>query len=126
MISINTKNLENEPSPLYCHFNGQGIAQPAFVCLSKDGLVSANYSLDLNCHLPFDFNQTVYWRFRKSTMPGNSIITLLKSAEVIALLEKVHAEHSVEWDGRNWVGVLGEYAAEASNQLAEIFYPDLC
>lgn len=121
-ITINTENLRGEIAPLYCRCQGQTNAQPAYVELGEDGYVSADYSGEIGNGVPFTVwhRRTLRWAV-PSQSSGNALADLIESADIVALLERVSAGHTVEWDGSNFVGSLDDDARAASDELESIF-----
>lgn len=121
-ITINTDNLRNELAPLYRRLHGQYQPQPAYVYLDEDGNVHADYCGIIGAGQPMDVwnGRTLRWSVNPE-VNGDHLAELLESDEVRALLERVHAGHSVEWDGSNYVGRLTDDARDASDELERIF-----
>lgn len=122
MIAIHTGNLRGQLAPLYRRFSGRYQPQPAYVTLDKDGNVRANYCGLIGAGQPMDvwLGLTRRWGVNPE-VNGDQIADLLESGRVRALLERVHAGHSVEWDGSNYVGRLTDDARRASDTLWLIF-----
>lgn len=122
MITIHTDNLRGELAPLYRRFSGHYQPQPAHVCLDENGNVRADYCGIIGTGQPMDvwLGRTRRWSVNPE-VNGDQIADLLESDKVRALLERVHAGHSVEWDGSNYVGRLTDDAREASDALGLIF-----
>lgn len=123
MITIHTDNLRRgELAPLYRRFSGQYQPQPAYVSLDEDGNVHADYCGIIGSGQPMDVwhGRTRRWGVNPE-VNGDRLADLLESGKVRALLERVHAGHSVEWDGSNYVGRLTDDARGASDDLGRIF-----
>lgn len=122
MITIHTDNLRGELAPLYRRFSGQFQPQPAYVHLGEDGNVHADYCGIIGAGQPMDVwhGRTRRWGVNPE-VNGDQIADLLESDKVRALLERVHAGLSIEWDGSNYVGRLTDDAREASAALERIF-----
>lgn len=114
-------NLRGEDkTPLLCQYPGQTSPQPAYVELSEDGEVSADYSGDTGgtpAHVWHGRTQT--WRVSAYAHPV-VLARLLETGAARALLERVHAGHTVEWDGSNHRGRLTEDAQAASDKLERL------
>lgn len=122
MITIHTDNLRGELAPLYRRFSGQYQPQPAYVYLDKDGNVRADYCGIIGAGQPMDvwLGRTRRWSVNPE-VNGDQIADLLESDKVRALLERVHAGLSIEWDGANYVGRSTDDARDASDALERIF-----
>ncbi|MFN2310174.1 MAG: hypothetical protein ABR553_10670, partial [Gammaproteobacteria bacterium] len=120
-ISIDTSNLRGEIAPLYNRYPGQTEPQPSYVEMDEDGFVSTNYSGEIGNGVP-----SYVWHGRTlrfsvpSDVRGDALADLLEGAEVVALLERIHAGHEVEWDGNNHRGYLDDDAQEAQGELEHI------
>lgn len=115
-ITINTDNLRGEIAPLYHRYQGQTNAQPAYVELDEDGVVRADYNPEIGPPhaIPFSVfhRRDLRWGVANA-IRGDALAYYLESAEALALLERIHAGHDVEWDGNNNVGKLDDDAAQA-------------
>lgn len=104
-------------APLYCKYPSQCNPQPAFVEMDEDGEVSADYSADSGgtpSHVWH--NRTMRWAV-PAEVNGKTLADLLQGDEVRGLLERIHAGHSVDWDGSNHRGTLDGDAQDASYDL---------
>ncbi len=96
------------------------------LALCEDGTVSLSVGhADQLDGTPMDewHYRTVTWRLL--TGPCEADLTKIRAelapgGRLRVLLARVHAGHSVEWDGRNRVGRLTEDAGEASADLADL------
>jgi hypothetical protein len=133
-ISFSLANLAGaDKAPLFCQYPGQSQPQPAYITLSEDGDVSADYSGDIGG------TSSRVWHMLDITWPVSAyahpvvLAKMLQSADVVALFDRIHAGHSVAWDGSNHRGSLTDDAQAASDALesllAEKFSggdPDTC
>lgn len=121
-ITINTDNLQGKLAPLYHRLYGQHRPQPAYVYLDEEGNVRADYCGLIGGGQPMEvwLGRTLRWSVNPE-VNGDHLAELLESDEVRALLERVHAGHSVEWNGSNYVGRLTDDARAASDELERIF-----
>lgn len=117
--SLDLHNLRDDIAPLYLRYEGQVNAQPAFVELDEDGEISTAIGADSGCGMAFWHRRTLQWRV-PSDVSGAAMIAFLQSDEARTLLERVHAGHTVEWDGNNHVGRLSGDAREASEEFAAL------
>jgi hypothetical protein len=124
-VNVNTDNLRGEIAPLYHRYQSQTEAQGAYVQLTEDGAVSADWDGEINS-TPADVwhNRTLRWSV-PADIRGDELADLLESADVIALFNRVYNGHNVEWDGSNYVGRLDDDADDASDELAQIFEGEL-
>lgn len=119
-IKFNLDNLTNCAAPLHSRYAGQSSPQPAYVEMTAAGEVSADFSGEIGNAVPADVWHGVrlHWPVL-SSVRGDSLADLLRG-DALHLLERVHAGHSVEWDGSNHVGRLDADAVEASDDLREL------
>lgn len=119
-ITINTDNLRGEPAPLYHVYPRQTKPQPAYVELDEDGEVSADYNGVIGNAVPMAVGHLRTLRFDVSPrVGGDNLADLLESDAVVTLLERIHAGHTVEWNGNNHVGTLDDDAQAAAEALTE-------
>lgn len=117
-IIIHTDNLRGHVAPLYRRYPQQSQPQPAYITITEDGDVSAGHSGEVGDAVPM-----AVWHHRTLRVPvhaamlGDALADLLESAEARALLERIHAGHSIEWDGSNHVGRLSDDARAALDDL---------
>lgn len=126
MITLKIDDLRGEIAPLYCRYPGQTNPQPAYVEMDEAGYVFANYSGEIGNGEPayVRYGRALRWGV-PSDIDGDVLADLLERDDVIALLERIHAGHSAEWDGNNHVGHLDNDAQEANDELASILYEEL-
>lgn len=119
-VTIDTSNLRGEIAPLYNRYSRQTNPQPAYVYLTEDGDVGADYSGEIGNSVPMAVwnNRTLHWGV-KSDINGNLLADFLEN-EARPLLEKVHEGHEVDWDGNNHVGLLSDEAKIAAEQLQDM------
>ena len=122
-IKINTTNLRGELAPLYQRYPGQTNPQPAYIQIDEDGNVSAGYSGETGNAVPSTVwhRRTLQWPVQPSVR-GDVLADFLDSPEIVALLERVHAGHQVEWDGNNHVGRLNDDAQAAAFEIESAIY----
>lgn len=117
-ITLNIASLVNEPAPLYRRYPRQTSPQPAHVEIDEDGTVSADYSGEIGYAVPM-----CVWHSRTLRVPvscyvsGQALTDYLQDADTLALLQRIHDGHSVNWDGSNHVGELDGDATAALNDL---------
>lgn len=113
-------------APLHHRYPGQAGPQPAYIELTEDGKVLADFNAELGNAMP-----AAVWHRRTLRWPlppdvrGEALTAFLADPAALALLQRVHAGHSVEWDGSNHVGRLDEDARAASDKFAELIERDL-
>lgn len=121
-IKLNLESLTGaDIAPLHMQYPGQHTPQPAFVQFDEDGSVSAYVSGEIGNGQPM---RVWHQRDLRWAVPGNvngqALADLLAGA-ALPLLERVHAGHSVDWDGNNYSGTLDDDATEASDALEQMF-----
>ena len=114
--------MRSRPAPLYRVSYRQTQPQPSYVEMDEDGKVKVGTNPDSGGAIPMDVyhGRRMRWPITQE-VSGERLVQLFRDPEVIALLERVHAGHSIQWDGNNNVGVLNEDAQDASDQLEERF-----
>lgn len=118
-LTFDIANLLESPAPLHCQYEGQYNLQPAYVGLSEDGKVTADYSGEIGNSKPMSV-----WLGRDLEMSvdprvsGRDLHEYLL-AEGRPLLARIHAGHEVGWDGNNMRGQLSEDAQDAQKELEE-------
>ena len=106
--------------PLFCQYPGQIQPQPAYVELSEQGEVLATYSGELGGTLMrHAHGLDLTWAVSAFAQP-QILAKLLTQGEGLALLERIHAGHSVHWDGSNNRGRLTTDAQAASEALGAL------
>ena len=115
-ITIRTDGLDR-PAPLYRRYPDQSEAQPAHIYIDADGEVAADIDGEIGGAVPM----AVWHRrvLRVSCPPDVNGRALRDYLEGIGrpLLERVHAGHTVHWDGSNYVGHLDDDARDALDRL---------
>ena len=125
-FSVDNLLAPDDPAPLYCRYRNEINPQPAYVIMTEDGTVTADYSGEIGNGVPMYVwhNRTLRWRV-PSTIRGSCLAEKLQSPEVAALLQRVHDGHTVEWDGSNYAGKLTADAQAADEALEKaLAYPD--
>ena len=106
-------------APLYMRYPTQGNPQPAYIQLSEDGEISADWDGVVGSGAPIDVwnRQTLRWRLPHSELTGEDVNWLLD--KVADDLEEIHEGHTVEWDERtgNMKGSLTEEASRLDERL---------
>ncbi|RME23332.1 MAG: hypothetical protein D6800_09985 [Candidatus Zixiibacteriota bacterium] len=120
-IKIDKTMPEAGDAPLFVQYGGQTQPQPAYLELDEFGNVSLDYSSEIGGAVPMDVwhGRTLRWSV-SPYLSRDAALDLLEDASLVALLERVHAGHSVDWDGSNMVGHLTEDAREAKQKVQEI------
>lgn len=117
--TLDLHSLRDDIAPLYLRYEGQINAQPAFVELDEEGEISTAIGADSGCGMAVWHRRTLQWRV-PSDVSGPAMIAFLESDDARSLLERVHAGHTVEWNGNNHVGRLNDEAREASDEFAAL------
>lgn len=118
--------LRGEFAPLFNRYPGQTGAQPAFIEMTEDGDVSADYSGEIGNAVPMHVwhGRTLRWSV-PAAVKGEALADFIEQPDVYELLGRIHAGHSVEWDGSNHVGQLDEDAQSASDELERLIESEL-
>jgi hypothetical protein len=113
-------------APLFHRYPGQTSPQPAYIEMTEDGEVSADYSGEIGNAVPMYVwhGRTLRWSV-PSDVRGEALAEFLADPETLALLERVHAGHVVDWDGNNHVGSLSDDARDASEGLDRLIEREL-
>jgi len=119
-MKIYTDNLGGS-APLYHRYTGQTDPQPAYLEIDPGaGTVRADWNGEIGSAVPFGVYQG---RILRVPVPcyahGPSLARELESEPVRAMLERIIAGHSVEWDGSNNIGRLTKDAQAAVAELEE-------
>jgi len=116
LVRLNVDSLTDEdvhPAPLYCKYEMQYQAQPAYVQIDSSGNVTADYSGEISNAVPESVYHDRTLRFRVSPeVSGTSLFDYLLQFGR-PLLARIHAGHEVDWNGSNQVGSLTDDAKEA-------------
>lgn len=108
--------------PLYHHYPRQMEPQPAYLEMDEDGEISADWNGEIGNAVPASVwhNRTLRWDVAPAARDGVVDGWLDGTDEhLAALLARVHAGHTVEWDGNNHVGRLTDDACEASQDAQD-------
>lgn len=110
--------LRAKAAPVYHRYPRQTSAQPAYIEMDEGGAVSVDWDSSIGNGAPMSVwhNRTLRWSI-PNTLTGAALADFLGREDVQALLERIHAGHSVDWDGRNQVGRLTDDARNASYDL---------
>ena len=122
-MTIDTSRIDalaSLPAPLYELHPGECAPQHAYLDLTTDGILYADYDSYGNNGVPFDVWHNRTLRFPlPAEISGKGLGALV--TRLLPLLERVHAGHDEEWDGSNCVGRLTDDASEARDAIdAEI------
>lgn len=119
-IDLKIDNLRTgELAPLYHRYPIQIKPQPAYVTMDDDGVVEVRSDGKIGCGVPLSVWHGVTRRFRVYPCVSADALANYLESDGLSLLERIHAGHSVEWDGSNHVGKLTSDAFAAREQLAE-------
>jgi hypothetical protein len=113
-------------APLFLKYQGEFREQPGYLDLDENGNVEVGTNPEIGRAIPVSVwnRRTVRWTI-PGTAKGVSLSVLLEQLK--PLLERVHAGHSVDWDGSNHVGTFTDDASDAIDAVeAEIeqFFQD--
>jgi len=119
-IKLSIPNLRDEVAPLYRRYPSQGNPQPAYIQIEKDGTVSADFSGEIGNAIPFHvFHGQTLRRGVSPFVIGSALADYLESQEGMLLLGRIHAGHSIKWDGHNNVGRQDEDSMRAQKELED-------
>lgn len=118
-ITTNADSIRasDEFAPLYYRHAGQSEPQRAALYIKADGTVTADINYQINC-VTFDV-----WHGRTRTVElspsvsGAALADWLDNESTVALLARVVAGLTVDWDGNNEVGRLTDDAVAALDEL---------
>lgn len=125
-FSVDNLLAPDDPAPLFFRYRNEINPQPAYVIMTEDGTVTADYSGEIGNDVPMYvwLNRTLRWRV-PSTIRGSCLAEKLQSLKIAALLQRVHDGHTVEWDGNDYAGKLTDDAKAADDALEkDLAYPD--
>lgn len=118
-LVLNLDNLRDSLAPLFHHYPREINPQGAFVELSEEGEVSADWDSEIGNAVP-----SFLWHGRTIRVPVSPFVSGSDLADYLerfdrgrVLLERIHEGHSVAWDGSNFVGNLNEDAQAAREEL---------
>lgn len=126
-ITLNIANIDDpsDPAPLYLRYPMQTAPQSAMIEMDEHGEVSAGTNGEIGNAVPAYVwhGRTLRWDV-PAAVRGDALAELLRG-DALPLLERVHAGHSVDWDGSNHVGRLDDDAQDASYALQRLIDRDL-
>ena len=110
--------LTTERAPLWLRYPTQAQAQPAHLVMDADGIVTARIDPEIGNGMPMDIamGRRLWWRI-PATLTGEQLSDLITDERTVALLERIHAGHTIEWDGSNHRGQLTDDAGDADAEL---------
>lgn len=107
-------------APLYCQFAGQFNEQPAFFSLDlRDGEAGADYDANIGGGVPESVWHGVVRRYPVTARLSRAAVESL-AKDLAPLFQRVLNDACDEWDGSNMVGVLGEDARDAEEEIARL------
>jgi hypothetical protein len=122
-ITFSLANLTapEDRAPLVRQCAGHMPPQGMRVYLSRHGEVSAGYRADTDSASPSpDETHQVTLSWGVSPHANGTVLATLLHGPARALLEAIHAGHTVEWDGASLRGTLTPEADAASFELSEL------
>lgn len=122
-VQICFQPSNNDIAPLLCQYDNQCRPQPAYVEMTHDGCVDARYNSEIGSVVPVSVWYGVDLRWSISPeVSGEALHECLNDPDTLALLERVHQGHTLDYD---WVGTLKgslcDDASDAFERLQEIF-----
>lgn len=121
-ITFNLDNLSQGSSlaPLFHRFQGEATPQPAYVTITDDGEVSADYDSGTDRGVPADVWNHKHLRWRVSNCVKGQSLTDFLRGDALPLLERIHAGHLIGLDGSNRIGTLDDDATDASDSMRSL------
>jgi hypothetical protein len=116
-VTLSLANLTTIAA-LYMQYDGQCQPQPAYVHLSDDGEVTADWAAEANSQSSRIWNGQDR-RYSVSPCVSATALQSFLAGPGLNLLERIHAGHTVEWDGSNYKGSLTADAAAAEEELEQ-------
>lgn len=117
--TLDLDRLSDDLAPLYSRYAGQSGPQPAHVELDERGSVTATVSSHIGnggCSMLVWHGRTLQWSLPPDVR-RSALVGFLARDDVRSLLDRVHAGHSVQWDGSNHRGTLTDDARRASDEF---------
>lgn len=117
-LVVELDTLRASRAPLFHRYDREINPQGAFVLLSEEGGVSADWNSEIGNGIPATVWHGCDLRFPVScSVSGSALADYLEGEEGSSLLSRIHQGHSVEWDGSNYVGNLDDDAKAAREEL---------
>ena len=114
-----TKNLQDNPAPLYHQYPGQCQPQPAYIELDCRGAgeLMADWNGEIGNAIPMYYWNGLAVRWGIScAAAGGSIAALFEDADFLACCERIMAGFEEHWDGSNFVG---RYTDDANSAIVD-------
>lgn len=112
--------LRAELAPLFYRYPRQTAPQPAYVQLDEAGDVTAGHSGEIGGGVPAHVWHGRALRWSVPASVRGDVLADLLAGDALPLLQRVHAGHSVQWDGNNHRGDLDDDARAASDELSAL------
>lgn len=121
-ITLSLENLaSSDLAPLYSRYDREVTPQPAYVEIDELGRVTAGSDGAIGREMPLSVYDGRTLRVAvPATIRGEALAERLQEPSTMALLERVHAGHSVDWDDRSLVGSLNDDAEDALDDLSRV------
>lgn len=104
------------PTELFRQYDGQHEPQPAYIELDiRDGQMLADYDSEIGNAAPGNVRTGIVRRYPIPLLTGDAANRLM--AELLPLAQRIVSDSEVEFDGNNWVAVLGDDAAAANDAI---------
>lgn len=116
-VTLELENLRDSLAPLFHRYPQQTEPQSAFIEITEEGTVSADWNGEIGNAIPCTVYHGRTLRVAVSPRAKGADLARYLSGDGLPLLERVHQGHRVEWDGSNNVGHLDEDAAQAFQEL---------
>lgn len=124
-INLKIDGTDYEQFPLRRRYASQQDFQRAFFELDEDGNVRATYNGEIGNAVPCTVWNGRTMRFGSNHLANYSAREIAATfAALRPLFERVHAGHSVEWNGSNHVGRLNADAEAAVREIEDYLEND--
>lgn len=105
-----------DPTELYCHYEGQSEAQPAYLELDlRTGALVADYNAEVGNAIPFSAYHGFDRRYAIPVLTADAANRVMR--EIAPLAARILADWEEVWDGRNMVARLGKDAIAAEDEI---------
>ena len=120
-VHYRTKDLLYYRTPLYHQFPNRSEPEKAYIEMEQHGFVRAVRPSKVEIFTPMSVICKAVLRWPVSPYAdGESLNEFLMSDRMRSLLERVHAGHSVEFNGSRFVGTLTQEAQDASREIESL------
>ena len=121
-ITLSLENLaSSDLAPLYVRYDREVKPQPAFIEIDESGRVTAGSDGAIGREMPLSVYDGRTLRVSvPATIRGEALTERLLEPATMALLERVHVGHTVDWDDGSRTGSLNDDAETAIEELTAV------